>query len=104
MTASGGSGSGALSLTASGSTCSILVSGPDTGKLAITSGTGDCFVTAHKAADANYNAADSAAHPVTISKAEQATLTVTSPDAGTFGDHLTMTASGGRDRKERRLR
>src|SRR5207247_9532958 len=55
MTASGGSGSGALSFTASGSACSILISGPDAGKLAITSGTGDCCVTARLAADPDYN-------------------------------------------------
>src|SRR5439155_11669266 len=32
---------------------------------------------------------------LTIGKANQAALTVTSPNAGTFGDHLAMAATGG---------
>src|SRR5205085_11503826 len=76
----------------------------------LTSGTGTCSVTAHKAGDDNYSAADSADHAVTINKAAQATLTVTYPDAGTYGDKLVPTASGGSgtgaltfDRKSTRL-
>jgi hypothetical protein len=68
-TASGGSGTGALSFTAAGSACE-MGSGADSGKLVITSGTGTCSVTAHKATDTNYNAADSAAHAVTVHKAQ----------------------------------
>jgi hypothetical protein len=64
---SGGSGSGAISFTTSGTACQ-MGTGPDAGKLLITSGTGACSITAHKAADANYNAADSAPHAVTIAK------------------------------------
>ena len=43
--------------------------GVDAGKLVITSGTGTCSVTAHKAGNVNYNSTDSAAHAVTIAKA-----------------------------------
>jgi hypothetical protein len=63
----GGSGTGLLSFTTSGTACQ-MGTGTDAGKLLITSGTGTCSITAHKAADANYNAADSAAHSVTIAK------------------------------------
>ncbi|HEX8945412.1 MAG TPA: hypothetical protein VF785_19900, partial [Gemmatimonadaceae bacterium] len=71
MTASGGSGTGALTFAVvSGSTaCSIISSGPDAGKLQITSGTGTCSVTATKATDNDFNSATSAAQVVTISKA-----------------------------------
>ncbi|HET7488444.1 MAG TPA: MBG domain-containing protein, partial [Acidimicrobiales bacterium] len=80
MVASGGSGSGAVTFTVdAGSTaCSILTTGPDAGKLAVTAGTGTCAITAHKAGDGTYSAADSASHPVTVGKAS---VTIT-PDAG----------------------
>ncbi len=68
-TASGGSGTGALSFTATGSACQIPTTGPNAGKLVITSGTGTCAVTATKAADANYNAATSAAASIEITQA-----------------------------------
>jgi len=65
--ATGGSGTGALTFTAIGSACE-MGTGADAGKLIITSGTGTCSITAHKAADANYNAADSAPYAVTIAR------------------------------------
>jgi hypothetical protein len=65
--ATGGTGTGTLSFTASGTACQ-MGSGADAGKLVITSGTGTCSVTAHKAADANYNSADSAPHAVSIGR------------------------------------
>src|SRR6185503_13171454 len=97
MSASGGTTAGAISFAVTGDStaCSILTSGPDTGKLAITSGTGVCKITATRAGNADYNDVTSAAHAVTVSKANQAALTVDSPSAGTFGDHLAMSASGG---------
>jgi MBG domain (YGX type) len=87
---SGGSGAGALTFSASGTACAIV-----SGKVSITHGTGTCSVAAHKAADADYTAADSADHPVAVSKADQAALTVNSPDSGTYGDKLTPAATGG---------
>src|SRR5439155_13180729 len=84
-TASGGSGTGALTFTAAGTACSIPTTGGDAGKLLITSATGTCSVTAHNAGDDNYSAADSADHAVTVG---QATLTITasSPADATYGD------------------
>jgi hypothetical protein len=95
MASSGGSGTGAVSYDTTGTACSIPTTGSNVGKLVITSGTGTCSVTATKAADGNYNSATSAAHAVTISKADQATLSVATPDDGTYGQKLTMTSSGG---------
>ena len=74
MTASGGSGDGALSFSVvAGSTgCAIVTAvGPHQGELEITSGSGTCKITAHKAGDDNYNPADSAEHTVTVEKANQ---------------------------------
>jgi uncharacterized protein YjbI with pentapeptide repeats len=68
-TASGGSGTGALTFTATGTACEM-----DADKLAITSGTGSCALTAHRAGDDDYDAASSPPQPVTVSKAV-ATLT-----------------------------
>jgi hypothetical protein len=51
------------------------------GKLEITNGIGTCSITATKAANVNYNQTTSVATTVTISKANQATLNVTSPTA-----------------------
>ena len=48
-------------------------------------GTGTCTITATKAADANYDSATSAAYPVTIAKAAQATLTISGPASVTYG-------------------
>jgi uncharacterized repeat protein (TIGR02543 family) len=92
ITTSGGSGSGAVSFDAGASTaCSIVA-----GKLHIVSGTGTCDITATKAADNDYNATTSASFPVTINKADQATLTITGPAAISFGDpDATITTSGG---------
>jgi MBG domain (YGX type) len=91
ITTSGGSGTGTLSFDAGSSTaCSIA-----SGKLHVVSGTGSCSITATKAGDANYNPTTSDAFAVTIHKAAQDTLTVTSPDNGTYGDKLVPTAAGG---------
>ena len=82
ITTSGGSGGGAETFSAGGSTaCSIVA-----GKLHVLSGTGTCSVTATKAADGNYNATTSAPFSVTVQKADQATLTVTGPATKTYGD------------------
>ena len=64
---SGGSGTGGVSFDVGSSTACAIV----TGKVKITSGTGSCAVSASKASDANYNAANSGAHTVTVHKATQ---------------------------------
>lgn len=94
-THSGGSGTGAVSFAASGDACGIVASGANTGKLEIKTGADDCFLTAYKASDTNYNAATSTAHKVAVSKATQATLSMTSASAGTFGEVITLTSTGG---------
>ena len=94
MTASGGNGTGALSFDASGSACEIPTSGPDAGKLAITSGTGTCKITAHKAGDDNYNPADSAEHTVTVSKANQTiTVDTAAPASAVYDTSFTVAAT-----------
>jgi len=93
-TASGGSGSGSLTFTASGTACSMGSAG-DVGKLLITAGSGTCEITAHKAGDANYNDVDSSSATVTISKSAQAALTALTPGSGVYGEKLIPTASGG---------
>ena len=89
---SGGSGTGAVSFDAGGSTaCSIA-----SGKLHVDSGTGTCSITATKASDNNYKSTSSAASPVTINKADQEILEITAPAAATFGDaDATIMTSGG---------
>ena len=95
LSSTGGSGTGEVSFDASGAACSIPLTGPDAGKLVITSGTGTCSVTATKAADADHDAVTSAAEDVTVGKAPQATLIMTSQSTGTFGETITLTSSGG---------
>src|SRR5208283_2101574 len=56
---------------------------------------GTCNVTATKAADANYNAATSAAVVVTLSKANQATLTVNATTPLAYNTSETLSTSGG---------
>ncbi|HEY5438509.1 MAG TPA: hypothetical protein VIJ99_06390 [Acidimicrobiales bacterium] len=92
LTTSGGSGSGAVSyvLNAGGTATGCSVSGAT---LSFTS-PGTCFVTATKALDTGYNAISSAQTTVTISKGNQATLTV-SPTTGTYPTSVTLSTSGG---------
>jgi hypothetical protein len=77
VAASGGSGTGAVELTASGA-CSA-----DSGRFIMTAGSGSCIVVATKAGDADYAAASAT---VTVG-AGPATLYVDATDAGkTLGD------------------
>jgi hypothetical protein len=69
--ASGGSGTGAVSFTASGA-CSATGS-----TITMTSGTGSCSVFATKAADNNYSAITSATVSVSAKPAPPATVTIT---------------------------
>ncbi|HUE08785.1 MAG TPA: Ig-like domain-containing protein, partial [Acidimicrobiales bacterium] len=92
LTTSGGSGTGAVSFAVNGggtaSGCSI-----SSGQLSSTSA-GTCIVTATKAGDSTYNPISSSPTTITLGKANQAALTVTST-SGTVGTPLTLTTSGG---------
>lgn len=75
MTATGGSGTGELgfAVVAGSTACSIITTQPDSGRLAITAGSGSCSFTATKAQDNDYNGQTSAPLIVTVGKK---TLTV----------------------------
>jgi hypothetical protein len=91
LTAGGGSGTGAVSFSASNGTATgCTVSGIE---LTSTSA-GTCLVTATKAGDEEFEPATSAQATVTIAKAAQAALTVTSI-SGTYGEPITLTTGGG---------
>jgi hypothetical protein len=92
LSTTGGSGTGAVSYSVGTSTGCSIVNGD---QLTVSNASGTCSVTATKAADDNYSSKDSAAESVTLNKAEQAALTVLSPDSGTYGDKLVPSASGG---------
>ena len=62
LTAGGGSGSGTISYTATGGSCTV----DNAGKVLITKGAGDCLVTATRAGDGNHNSATSAAQRITV--------------------------------------
>ncbi|MDR1009840.1 MAG: putative globular PEP-CTERM protein, partial [Opitutaceae bacterium] len=89
---SGGSGTGAVAY-------EIVEGGSGAGSindatLTITT-VGTFKLKATKAADANYNAATSAEFTLTVGKAEQATLSITSADTHTYGAAYTITSEGG---------
>jgi hypothetical protein len=89
--ASGGSGSGGYSfaVTSAGTAgCSIA-----SGVLNATS-PGTCTVTATRAASTNYLVASSGATSITIAKATQSVVSLTST-SGTFNTNIALTASGG---------
>jgi len=91
LSTTGGSGSGVVTFSA-GSSTGCTVSGST---LNVTNASGTCSLTATKAADANYNAATSAAQSVTLQKANQAALVVDDPGTVVYGSTPTLTASGG---------
>ena len=89
--ATGGSGTGGFTFSAGTSTgCAVSVT-----TVSVSNASGNCSLTATKAADDNYNSATSNAFPVTLSKAGQATLTMTGPGSVTYGTPGTAAASGG---------
>jgi hypothetical protein len=91
LEASGGSGSGGYSfavISAGTAGCSI-----SSGVLNATS-PGTCTVAATRAASTNYLIASSGATTVTISKATQSTVSLTST-SGTFNANISLSASGG---------
>jgi hypothetical protein len=90
LTSSGGSGGGAVTYSAGGSTgCSV--SGTT---LSVTNASNACAVTVSRAADGSYSAATSASYTVTLNKASQSAVTLTST-SGSPGTPLTLSASGG---------
>ena len=92
LAVSGGSGTGAVSWTVSGSGtadgCSI------SGNVLSTTSAGTCKVTATKASDAMYLSVTSSEATVTIGRATQPGLTVTST-SGTVGQPLPIVVTGG---------
>ncbi|MEY3691208.1 MAG: hypothetical protein RJB57_863, partial [Actinomycetota bacterium] len=91
LSTTGGSSGGAVTWSEGASTaCTVNASG----SVSITAGTGSCSITASMAGTANYNPVDSAAFAVTVSRAVQAALTVTSTSV-TYGQTLALTTSGG---------
>ena len=91
LSTSGGTTGGAVTWSDGSSTACTVNS---SGSVSITAGTGSCTVTATMAGNANYLSVESAGFAITVSRATQATLTVTSTSA-TYGDDLTLTSSGG---------
>lgn len=92
LSTTGGSGTGAVTFSEGASTgCSV--SGTT---LSVTSVSGTCLITATKAADADYNAATSAAITVTLSKGTPDITTWPTASGITYGDTLAdSTLSGG---------
>ncbi len=89
LTTSGGSGTGAVTYSTTG-TCSVSGS-----TLTVGDAGSACTVTATKAADTNYVAESSSAQTVTITKANQQPLVITSSSSGVYGDTIVPTTSGG---------
>src|ERR1041384_3029373 len=89
--ATGGSGTGVVTFSA-GSSTGCRVSGTT---VSVSDAGGTCALTATRAADDNYNAASSAAFPVTLNKATQAALSLTVPASITYGSTGTATTTGG---------
>jgi alpha-tubulin suppressor-like RCC1 family protein len=91
LAASGGSGTGAYSfavISAGTAGCSI------TSGILNTTSTGTCTVAATRAASTNYLIASSGATTVTIVKATQSAVSLTSTN-GTFNSNISLSASGG---------
>jgi uncharacterized repeat protein (TIGR02543 family) len=88
--ASGGSSTGSVSFAVVGGTTTCTLSGSNLS----TTGAGTCLVTATRAADSNYSSVSSAPTTVTINKASQAALTLTST-SGTYLTPLQLSVSGG---------
>ena len=93
LTYSGGSGTGSVTFSVGGSTgCNITLGTT----LNVSDASGTCAVTATRAADTNYNVANSAPVTVTLTKANQATLTATvTPSTLAYGSTATLGSSGG---------
>ena len=88
---SGGSSAGSVTWSAGASSaCSIS----SVGVVTVTAGSGSCSITASMAGDSNYNTVTSGAHSVSVSKANQTALTVTTTEVA-YGRTLTLALTGG---------
>ena len=90
LTSSGGGGVGDVSYVVVSGTCTVVRS-----TLTVGIAGSACVVRATKAQDTNYKAISSADTTVTVSKASQSGLKVTSPVTFVIGSTLALTASGG---------
>jgi|GEM_PF-2594425 len=91
LSTTGGTTAGTVTWSDGSSTACTVNS---TGSVSITAGTGTCTITATMAGNSNYLPVESAGFTVTVSRATQSTLTVTSTSAA-YGQDLTLTTSGG---------
>lgn len=91
LNTTGGTDTGAVTYVKDSGTCTLAA-----GVLTLGNAGSTCMVTATKAATTNYNAISSASTSIITSKANQATLTITST-SGTYNTALTLTTSGGTD-------
>jgi len=89
LTTSGGSGTGAVTYSTTG-TCSVSGS-----SLTVGDAGSACTVTATKAADTNYLAESSTAQTVTITRANQSALSISSASSVAFGGTIALATSGG---------
>ena len=89
LTATGGSGGGSVSWSVVSGTCTVSGSTLTPGNAG-----SSCVVRATKGLDTNYNAVNSADTAITINRASQAALSVSSTSA-TYGQTLSMTSTGG---------
>lgn len=91
LTSSGGSGTGAISYSV-GSSTGCAISGSNVVAL---NAWGSCAVTAIKAADDTYAAAQSNPVTITLQKAAQTALTIVAPTSLPVGQSATLSTTGG---------
>lgn len=91
LSTSGGTTNAPIVWSAGSSTACTIDS---SGVVSISAGTGSCSVTATMAGNSNYDSVSSNAFAITVSRASQSTLTVTTTEA-TFGQTLSLGATGG---------
>jgi hypothetical protein len=89
LSASGGSGTGAISYTANGA-CTIT-----NGVLTVADVGSSCSVTATRAGDTNYNAVTSATQTITVNQISQDAIIVVSAAHVRFGQQLPLVSAGG---------
>ena len=96
FTPSGGSGDGAITyaIAAGGSAAGCALSNSSSSSTITATSSGTCLITATKAGDGTYLSATSSALTFTFSKANQASINITSTSAS-FGSDLSLTSSGG---------
>lgn len=88
LSATGGSGTGALTFATTGGPCMVASS------IMTPTSAGSCVVVATRAEDTNY-LAQTQTETISIAAATQSTVTVTSATTVEYGSTLTLTASGG---------